>query len=89
MYPKRNTLALVTEIQEAQSTLEELIENYEFLKSKERQNSKHETCHLIFQACPRCKFVSRTELTIPYCPDCNWDQITDLFEKKYIAELAA
>lgn len=28
--------------------------------------------------CPRCKAVTRLETHDPYCPECNWDSLTDL-----------
>lgn len=28
--------------------------------------------------CPRCTTISRISGEHPYCPDCNWDSLTDV-----------
>lgn len=32
-------------------------------------------------SCPRCATVSRISGEHPYCPDCNWDSLTDIFSE--------
>jgi phage FluMu protein Com len=31
-----------------------------------------------FHRCPRCKTVTQLETHDPYCPECNWDSLTDV-----------
>lgn len=35
-----------------------------------------------FHRCPRCKTVTQLETHDPYCPECNWDSLTDLTMEK-------
>ena len=32
--------------------------------------------------CPRCKTITRIETHDPYCPDCNWDSLSDFSNGK-------
>lgn len=31
-----------------------------------------------FHRCPRCRAVTPLETVHPYCPECNWDSLTDV-----------
>ena len=80
---------LIDECLNSRDVLNELIENEEFLKLKEASNAKVLSFTTRKQTCPRCQFESRTSLQFNYCPDCNWDRLTDPTHTNYIAELAA
>lgn len=80
---------LIDESLNARDVLNDLIENEEFLKEKENLNSKLLTFNTRKQLCPRCQFESKTSLQFNYCPNCNWDKLTDPFNENYTAGLAA
>lgn len=82
---------LIDECLNSRDVLNELIENEEFLKVKEALNSKVLSFTTRKQICPRCQFESRTSFQFNYCPDCNWDRLTDQSNTNTnaIAELAA
>ena len=80
---------LINECLNSRDVLNELIENEEFLKGKESLNAKVLSFTTRKQTCPRCQFESRTNLQFNYCPNCNWDRLTDPTNTNDIAELAA
>lgn len=64
------------ELQNVNAVLEELTENYEYLKECERNRvgmrvigRKH--------VCPRCRSITRLQTEDPYCSYCNWDSLDD------------
>ena len=76
---------LIDETLNAHDVLNELIENENFLKEKEALNSRVLTFSTRKQLCPRCQFESKTSLQFNYCPNCNWDKLTDPYIENYQA----
>gem|GEM_PF-1824731 len=72
----QESLTTLEEMQESKAVLEEFIESYEFLKTKEdHYTSKFILQSSYFNECPRCEIRSRVTSAHPYCTDCNWDSL--------------
>ncbi len=58
--------------------LDELLEHEEILRERERNRIGVRTMNDNFhEKCPRCQAKVKISSRHPYCPDCNWDSLTD------------
>ena len=66
------------DFENAVAVFEELLDHLETLKAKE-DCSPGRIIHLNTypHSCPRCEEVTRTVTADPYCPNCNWDSVSD------------
>lgn len=58
--------------------IEHISEDDELDSSLNEPLKEHQLRSGRLHECPRCGAVTRLETHDPYCPECNWDSLTDL-----------
>lgn len=66
------------EMKNADDVFNEFLDEMDFQKEKEMKREKALDFHSYSSQCPRCDSKTRISSGHPYCPDCNWDSMTDL-----------
>ena len=67
------------ELENTTDALNELIEHHEALKERENNRVGVRTTKDNYHCkCPRCGSKTKISSAHPYCPECNWDSLTDL-----------
>ncbi|MFP5387264.1 MAG: hypothetical protein ACLGHN_14395 [Bacteriovoracia bacterium] len=72
------TQTTLEEMQNSSDVFEELLIEMDFQKEKEMKRGKVLGFHSHSGQCPRCDSNARISSGHLYCPECNWDSMTEL-----------
>lgn len=72
------TQMISDEMKNASDVFEELFDEMDFQMEKEMNRGKVFDFHSHSGHCPRCDSKARISSGHPYCPNCNWDSMTEL-----------
>ena len=72
------TQTTTEEMKNASDVFNEFLDEMDFQKEKEMKRGKVLDFHSHSSQCPRCDSKASISNGHPYCPDCNWDSMTEL-----------
>lgn len=68
----------IEELENTTDALSELIEHHDSLKERERNRVGVRAITDSYHCkCPRCRSKTKISSGHPYCPECNWDSLSD------------